>query len=121
MMMERIMISSREVDLIRSGIQKGVVAPEKENTNAEILLHCPERNFLAVAQLRRVAHVNPWDIAAPVFAHEFDPLKLGMNKTRILHLSNAGLSKVRVLAFKMVIEYEEPERIEELNLFGEAV
>ena len=120
-MMERILISSREVDLIRRGIQKGVIAPERENTNAEVLLHCPDRNFLAVAQLRRVAHVNPWDIAAPVFAHEFDPMKLGMNKTRILHLSNAGLTRVRILAFQQVIEYEEPKTLEELTLYGEAV
>ena len=120
-MMERIVISSREVELIRHGIQRGVVAPEKENTDEEILLHCPERNFLAVAQLRRVAHVNPWDIAAPVFAHEFDPQKLGMNRTRILHLSNAGLPLVRVLAFEKVTEYEEPETVEQMTLFGEAV
>lgn len=117
-MMERIMISSREVDLIRRGIQKGVIAPEKENTNAEILLHCPDRNFLAVAELRRVAHVNPWDIAAPVFAHTFDPAKIGMNRTRILHLSQSGITRVRVLAFREVREYGAPEPVQEITMIG---
>ena len=118
-MMERILISGREVDAIRAGIQKGVIAPEREETAGEVLLHCPERDFLAVAELRRVAHVNPWDVAAPVFAHTFDPAKLGLNRTRLLHLSQSGITRIRVLAFRQVREYEEPEPAAQIAMIRE--
>lgn len=118
--MERILITPREVETIRSGIQKGMVAPDREETDEMILLHCPERDFLAEARIRRTARVTPWEIAGQVFARKFDPAKIGLNRTRILHLANAEIARVRVLVFESVTEFPGPEKEEPLTLFREA-
>lgn len=121
-MMERIVISPRKVSLIRNGIMRGVVSPERqdrEETGEEILLHCPEKDFLAVARIRRVAHVSLWDIAKPTYAHTFDPVKIGMTKMEILHMSNKGVKRVRVLVFDTIEEYTDPAPFEQIAMIGE--
>lgn len=121
--MERIVISPRVVNLIRNGIMKGIAIPETGEgmeTGEEVLLHCPERDFLASARIRRAARVSLWDVASQVYAHTFDPAKIGLTKVQLLHMTNDGIKKLRVLVFDAVEEYTAPSPAEELTMIGNA-